>query len=239
MFDAAFRDRAVYLPDADTLVLADLHVGRAAASDVALPLDEVGDLGGRLAGLLDRFAPGEVVFAGDLLHEFDRASAAVERSVVDLADACRDAGARPVVVRGNHDTMLDGVWAGDARDASALGAGAGEGRGRIVVRHGHEAPPADERAGLYVVGHDHPAIDVEGRRYPCYLYGEGVYRGADVLMLPAFTRLAGGAEVNGMRARDFQSPLVTDADALRPLVRAADGDETLTFPPLGEFRRLL
>jgi hypothetical protein len=58
-------------------------------------------------------------------------------------------------------------------------------------------------------------------------------------MLPAFNRLAAGAEVNGMAARDFQSPLVRDADALRPVVWDPDADEALSFPPLGEFRRLL
>ncbi|ESP89311.1 metallophosphoesterase [Candidatus Halobonum tyrrellensis] len=245
MLDAAFRDRAVYLRAADALVVADLHVGRAEASDVTVPLDEAGDLRGRLAALLDRFDPAEAVFAGDVLHAFDRASAAAERSLRDLGDACREAGARPVVLRGNHDTMLEGAWSGAVRDAYELrpaddaGDGGDATRGPVVVRHGHEAPPDDEDAGLYVVGHDHPAIDVEGRRRPCYLYAEAAYRGADVLMLPAFTRLAGGAEVNGMTARDFRSPFVADADAFRPLVRAEEDDETLTFPPLGAFRRLL
>jgi metallophosphoesterase superfamily enzyme len=58
-------------------------------------------------------------------------------------------------------------------------------------------------------------------------------------MLPSFTRLAAGVEVNGMRAADFQSPLVRNADAFRPVVRDEDADETLRFPPLGQFRRLL
>jgi hypothetical protein len=94
-------------------------------------------------------------------------------------------------------------------------------------------------ADLYLVGHDHPAISIEGRKRPCFLYGPDSYRGGDVLMLPAFSRLAAGATVNGMRTSDFQSPLVTDADALRPVVYDPDREEALSFPPLGEFRRLL
>jgi hypothetical protein len=42
-----------------------------------------------------------------------------------------------------------------------------------------------------------------------------------------------------MRTADFDSPLVTDADAFRPFVWDADAQETLRFPPLGEFRDLL
>ena len=246
MLDAEFHDRCAYLREADALVVADLHVGRAEASDVSYPLREASDLSERLRSLLGRFEPSEVVIAGDVLHRFDRVSVATERSLAGIVDACRNAGARPVFVRGNHDTALDGAvlgdtalsdaWDGRVRDAYELDAGV---RGApIVVRHGHEAPPEDESAGLYVVGHDHPTIDVEGNRRPCWLYAEGGFRGADVLMLPAFTRFAAGVEVNGMSAREFQSPFVTDADALRPVVAREDGD-AMEFPPLGTFRRLL
>jgi hypothetical protein len=236
VLDAAIRDAAVYVRPADALVVADVHVGMDEASEIEFPLGERRDLVDRLTGLLDAFEPGEVVFAGDLLHRFDRASVAVDEALGELTGACRDASARPVVVRGNHDRLLASVWSGDVHDAYAL-ADTDDGDGPIVVCHGHEAPDPD--ASLYVAGHDHPVVTIEGQRRACFLYGEGTYRGADVLMCPAFNRLAAGAEVNGMRARDFQSPLVTDADALRPLVYDPDADETLTFPRLGRFRRML
>jgi hypothetical protein len=228
--DATFRDAAVYLHGPDALVLADVHVGMDEASAVEFPLGERRDLAERLSALVEAFEPATVAFAGDLLHSFGRASVGTEETVSSLVAACRGAGARVVVVRGNHDTMLDAVWSGDVHDEYALADG-------TLVCHGHEAPGGD--APLYVVGHDHPAIAIEGQRRPCYLYGPGAYRGGDVLVLPAFTRLAAGAEVNGMAASDFQSPLVPDADALRPIVWDADADESLSFPPLGTFRRLL
>jgi len=226
--DARYRDRAVYLPGADALVVADVHVGRDAASAVELPLGERADLTGRLADLLDAFAPGEVVVAGDLLHAFDRVPEGVTETLDRLRAAVADAGADLTVVRGNHDGMLDALDV-TARDAHRIG--------DAVVCHGHERPEVD--ADRYVVGHDHPAIEIEGKRRPCALYGPGAFRGGDLLMLPAFNRLAPGSTVNGMRAGDFMSPLVTDADALRPVVRDEDRGETLEFPPLGEFRRLL
>jgi len=226
--DARYRDRAAYLPGADALVVADVHVGRDAASAVELPLGERADLTGRLADLLDAFAPGEVVVAGDLLHAFGRVPEGVAATVAALREAVVDAGADLTVVRGNHDSMLDSLDV-SARDAYRVG--------DAVVCHGHERPAVD--ADRYVVGHDHPAIEIEGRRRPCMLYGPETFRGADVLVLPAFNRLAPGSTVNGMRTDDFMSPLVTDADALRPVVRDEDRAETLDFPPLGEFRRLL
>lgn len=234
--DLRFADRACYLVDADVLVLADLHVGKAAASDVAFPLGERTDLAERFGALLDRFEPTEAVLAGDVLHSFSTVPDGASETLADLRRHARERGVRLVAVRGNHDTMLDSVWDGPVETEYRVG--------DTVVCHGHERPTA--RAARYVVGHDHPVITIEGRRRPCALLGtyRDVPGAADAddtpfVMLPAFTRLASGRVVNALRASEFQSPLVTDADALRPLVRDDDAGETHRFPPLGAFRDLL
>ena len=226
----AFADRAVALDG--TLVLADLHLGKDARSSVEFSLGERADLVGRLTALVERFAPDEVVFAGDVLHAFSTVPDDVPASLDALRRVVEEADASLVVTPGNHDTMLESVWDGPAVPEHRLDDG-------TVVCHGHAAPDLD--APRYVVGHDHPKITIEGDDWPCYLLGEGVYDGADVLVLPSFTRLAGGASVAGRRGRGTleRSPLVGDADRFRPVVRDEASDETRTFPPLGQLRRLL
>jgi metallophosphoesterase superfamily enzyme len=170
-----------------------------------------------------------VVVAGDLLHSFQTVPRTVEDTVASLKAACRDAGARMVVAPGNHDTMLASVWDGPTE---------GEYRaGDTLVLHGHEPPEGE--ANRYVVGHDHPTIEIEGQRRPCYLVGSDQYDGREVVMLPSFNKLNAGVAVNEMRAGDFQSPLITDTDRLRPVVWDDQARETRAFPPLGEFRRML
>jgi metallophosphoesterase superfamily enzyme len=283
------RDRAVYLPAADALVLADVHVGRDRTSNVELSLCERADLVERLAALVDRYDPAEAVVAGDLLHAFESVPQGVAETVGALRGVLARADASLVLVAGNHDTMLSSVHDGPVHDAYRLDlSGDADGDGTdpsddgpapaadpdppttapdgddpastggggptiapgadsALVVHGHEPPT--ESADLYLVGHDHPAIEIEGRRRPCYLAGPvGPGRAVDtgaapadasVLALPAFNRLAAGVVVNGARRGDLQSPLLYRVDELRPVVRDPDADETLTFPPLGEFRRLL
>lgn len=229
-----FSDRAAYFPAADALVLADLHVGRDAQSRVELPLGERESLTRRLASLLSTFEPATVVFAGDVLHAFSTIPDGAEETLSELKSLVDGAGANLVVLRGNHDAMLPEAYDGEVREKLRLA------DGETVVLHGHEAPSAD--ADRYVVGHDHPAIAIEGRKRPCYLFGSEAYQGADVLMVPAFTRLAPGTTINDRWGSDFQSPLLTDGipfDEFRPIVRDEDAEETLTFPPLGEFRRAL
>ncbi|MDV7348460.1 metallophosphoesterase [Halorubrum distributum] len=240
--DVAFAERAVYLSEADALVVADLHVGRGEASAVSLPLGERADLVDRIGALLDRFDPATVVVAGDVVHTFDRVSDRAREALDALRDACDARGAALELVAGNHDAALADAWDGPVREELVLG-GAGDREAgvsdtsRTVVCHGHEAPSA--AADRYVIGHVHPTIEIEGDRRPCVLRGEGTYRGADLLVLPAFTRLAPGVAVNDAVSAGLDSPLVGDAAALAPIVYDADRGEPLRFPPLGAFDRLL
>ena len=232
-----FHGRSIYLPLADVLVLSDLHVGRAQASNVSFPLDERGDLLSRLDTQLERFSPGTVVIAGDLLHSFDRIPDTVRRTVDAIESRVDATDASLVVTPGNHDAMLDAVYDGRRERAYRIA--------ETLIGHGHEEPDEsdadDESVGLWILGHEHPAIRIEGRKHPCYLYGEDVYCGADVLVLPAFSRLARGTVVNRQRSTDCLSPLVRSVGlgAFRPIVRDETADETLVFPPLREFRSLL
>lgn len=227
--DATFRDRAVFLDG--VLVVADLHVGRGVASNVELPVGDGVDMVERLQALCEQFTPDVVVIAGDLLHSFETVPRLVDETVSEFREIARRVDAGIVVTPGNHDTMLDVVWDGQTTPEFRI-----EGTDTVVC-HGHVEP--DTEAARYIIGHDHPAISIQGRKRQCALVGEGVYRGADVIVLPTFNRLVSGVEINQLTASDFMSPLVTDLDAFAPLVRDEAANETLSFPPLGEFRHRL
>lgn len=228
--DLYCRDRAVYLSAADAVVLADLHLGRESASRVDAPISDADDIVGRLNSLLENYEPETVVFAGDLLHSFAALPLAARRTVDQLWAACVDAGAEAIAVAGNHDTRLVDCWPGAVESATTLSDG-------TVVCHGHAEP--DAAGQRYLVGHDHPAVAIEGMRRPCYLFGESQYRGSDLLMLPAFTQLAGGVEINRRQASDLQSPLVGDLAAMQPVVWDDDGEDALWFPRLESIRQQL
>ena len=228
--DVTYLERAIVFPDQGTLVVSDVHIGREATSDVELPMGEADDHVSRLDSLLAETDATNVVVAGDFLHSFGSVPYGVHESVNRFVATVEDAGATLTVVAGNHDKILSEFAEIDTKPSLAIHSG-------TVIHHGHELPERD--ADRYLIGHEHPAITIEGQKRPCFLYGEGCYRGADLLMLPAFSRVAAGVSVNGMRAADFQSPLVRDADALRPVVWDESAEEALSFPPLGQFRRML
>jgi putative SbcD/Mre11-related phosphoesterase len=213
------------MPAVDTLLLADLHLGRVRQSRVELPIGAAQESQDRLQRHLAEFEPARVVLVGDLLHAFDRLPAAVSRAVQELQETVEAAGAELAVVEGNHDGLLDQIPGIDPEPFVRLDE-------RTVVSHGHERPPA--AAERYVIGHDHPAITIEGDRRPCFLACSNQRDGAAVLVLPAFSRVAPGTPVNGLDSEDVMSPLLTDLDSCRPIV-PTDG-EALTFPPLSDLR---
>lgn len=220
--------RAAYLPAAGAVVVADLHAGRAAASDAAGLLDERADLRDRLGRVVEATDPETVVFAGDVLDRFDGPTRRAAGTVRSLAGLVRAAGARPVAVAGNHDGGLAETWPGPVHDAYRLGTG-------TVVCHGHDRPEVD--GDRYVCGHLHPALTAAGRKRDCFLAGNGGAGGRPVIVVPAFSTVARGMRIE--RRERIDSPLVTDLNALRPGVVDDDAGETLWFPPLGELRRHL
>lgn len=229
--DFEVRDRAVYLPATETLVCADLHVGRDATSDIEFRIGEHEDITDRFEALLETYGPSEVVVAGDLLHSFDRVPTGASATVRTLSGLASEYGVDLLVTPGNHDTMLTELWDHSIAAEHRLDESA------VLVTHGHVPPERD--AEWFVIGHDHPTIEIEGTRRPCYLYGPDQYEGTAVLMVPSFSKLPAGIAVNELRASAFQSPLITDTGSLRPIIYDGESDKTHEFPPLDELRQFL
>lgn len=221
----SLRDRAAYLPAADALVAADLHLGRVQTGPVEFTVPVLESIQTRIMDLISQFDPREVVLAGDILHSFNTIPSGVPAIISTLKEQVRAAERSLVIVSGNHDTLLGSLDDPVAEYVVDDG---------TVVCHGDTEPEVS--ADRYVIGHDHPAIEIEGQRHSCYLYGETVYRGADVLVLPAFNRHARGTIVNGMTGGDAQSPMLEELHRFQPIIWDPEGETTHTFPQLGTFQ---
>ncbi len=218
-------DRAVLIDK--TLVIADLHIGKAATSGVQLPVGGGDQMVKRLETLCQRYTPERVVIAGDLLHSFDTIPRLAEETIARLEASAAAVGADLIVTPGNHDTLIETLWSGKLLPEYQTG--------DTVIAHGHVEP--ETQADRYVIGHDHPTLAVEGTRHPCLLVGDSVYNRADVIVLPSFNDLVRGVEVTELSATEFLSPMLTSVTELRPVVYDTEAAEPLTFPAIGQLRR--
>ncbi len=175
-------ERALLLPDYDTLIVADWHLGKGThfrKAGIFIPPASVGKDVQRLQSLLESHPVRTVVFLGDLFHS-DLNSEWV--AFMRFREANRST--RFILTRGNHDILPDGV----------LNEAAVEVVERYVVTPGiycTHHPQADNAFGwLNIAGHVHPGCLIsgagrQGYRLPCFYLHE------KTLLLPAFGTLTG------------------------------------------------
>lgn len=184
---ALLAERALSLPRAATLVIADAHWGKAAsfrAAALAVPEGATAADLARLDAAIARAGARRLVILGDLLHD----GASLAPALVDAVAAwrARHPSLDVTLVRGNHDAR-----AGDPPAAW----------GFVCVDEPHAAGPFAlchrpevAAAGHVLAGHLHPAVALAGpgrqrERLPCFLVG------ARRSILPAFGSFTGAATV--------------------------------------------
>jgi DNA ligase-associated metallophosphoesterase len=176
-------DHAVHHPDSGSLVVADLHLGKAGAfraHGLAVPDgDDARDLG-RLRRLVDQTRAAKLIIAGDLFHSSSPAMPAV---LDRLARWCDDCPAEPTLVIGNHDRRAISKAKLPFESAESLDLG--------PIRVVHD--PGDSSAGpsLTLCGHLHPVIRIrDGKRTS--IRNACFWLAGNTLTLPAFGSFTGG-----------------------------------------------
>lgn len=180
-------DRALYWPRMRTLMVADVHLGKAAAfraGGVPLPRGATANDLARLGALVARTGAARLVVLGDFLHAAAGRVAALDAAFVAWRRAHADLAL--TVVRGNHDRGAGDPppsWHVETVSEPHLLA-------PFVLCHEPTAPAT----GFALCGHVHPGVRLAGRAYesarlPCFVLGR---RRA---IVPAFGRLTGLALV--------------------------------------------
>jgi DNA ligase-associated metallophosphoesterase len=180
-------EKALYWPAKRTLVVADLHIGKAAAfraGAIAVPEGTTRETLARLELAIGRCPAERLLCLGDLLH------APTGRAEGTMAAVAEWRLGRPdlqiLLVRGNHDLRAGDPpesWDIKCADEPVV-------EGPFVWRH---RPEEDDR-GYVVAGHLHPAVRLTGRgrtsvTLPCF------YLGRRLAILPAFGSFTGTATV--------------------------------------------
>jgi uncharacterized protein len=212
---------AAFLPDHAALLVADVHLGKAASFrrlGVPVPAGStattLGSLGDALASLGDTPVQ-HLVFLGDLLHaargRSPELSAVVERAMV--AWHCEAPGLRMHLVRGNHDRAAGdppAEWGIELQTEPWV-------MGPWALCH--EPQPV---AGAYALGgHLHPCIGLRGSarermRLPCFWFGDPARHAVGVL--PAFGDFTG---MHAIQRRPGDRVWAVAGEAVRELPEAS------------------
>jgi len=179
--------RALWWPGRETLVVADVHLGKSEtyrALGVPIPAGIGEESLARLAALTAVTGARRLVILGDLVHSAAALSAPVRSAVAAVRS---DLPERVVLVRGNHEAAIERLpaeWAVEEVDAPL------DAEPFALLHH-----PAGVRGRYALAGHLHPTFAVAaigstgaggGLRCPCFHFGPRIG------VLPAFSAFTRG-----------------------------------------------
>lgn len=186
--------RAAFWEKENTLLLADLHLGKVThfrKAGIAVP-PEVSDANwDKLISLLVDFQPGRVIFLGDLFHsDYNREWEELRNLIHQFHSSHFE------LVPGNHDRLKaeDYAAAGIKVHPSQLDLGPFQLTHHPPEGHaGRDARPVPG-ARYILAGHIHPCVTLQGvgrqrLRLPCF------YFGSQYGLLPAFGAFTGTARI--------------------------------------------
>ena len=211
-----YNQRALYLPDADTAVIADLHIGieyELSLMGAHIP-SQTASLASRCSELCRELDVAKLLIAGDLKHMITAGGDSSEHDWAmrqerwELRSFVQSLSAFDTeLVKGNHDGGLFSsaqLMVHDSRGVCC---------GDVGVAHGH-AWPSDEvmQSDMLVMGHVHPTVRLRDDlgfsiSKPCWLRVPllpeearerypSVNPDLEVVVMPAFNPLCGGMAVN-------------------------------------------
>lgn len=224
-----FDDKAIIFNG--TIVLADTHLGLLEDVLTATPGEEYQNYNKRLTRLVEEYEPEEVIIAGDVFDAFEFPADSAVNALRRSKEMVESNGAKLVVTPGNHDSgnipWEKGLVSESASEYT---------KGEVTVLHGHQPPSTESET--YVIGHIHPRLSVENQNWPCYLYGEHVYKGSNVVVLPTFSDFIGGPAIAAMYEPGIDVPLITNGfNEYQPFLWDGNEETTREFPKLKEFRK--
>ncbi len=198
---------ALYVPDIDTVVLSDLHLGLEslmADAGVYMPKTQMETVKDDLSAIVDAVEPSRIIVNGDIKHEFSETTYGEREEVQEFIDFLTDLVDEILLVKGNHDNYLiyyvDDYDSVELEDYYVLD--------DIVFTHGHEHTEDLETmdAEYVVIGHEHPSLALQDKigvteKIHCFLYGE-MDDGRNLIVLPAFSSLAEGTPMNRVENKD-------------------------------------
>lgn len=235
---------AIYIEPVDAIVIADLHLGYEgimAEQGTLIPKVQFKKEMEALKAIIENCNARKIIINGDVKHEFSETSYHEFKEVKDLFIFLKSEFERVILVKGNHDNFIYYItskYGVELHDSLCLN--------EFLFVHGHGVNKEIEelKKGFLIIGHEHPAIvlfDEIGakEKVDCFLFG-GI-KNKKILVMPAFSYLAEGSEVNTMPREEMLSPVLREKVDVDRLYVIGISEETgcLEFGELGKLKKVL
>lgn len=227
---------ALYHPEMDLLVISDLHLGLEGSVSHQgnyVPQFQLQEIKEDVKKARKVSGASRILVNGDLKHEFKYTRFSEKKEIGEFFEMLETEFDEVIVVEGNHDTFLEEVLEDVEYGENHLEDG-------VLFLHGHRALKPDVEFDTFVIGHEHPALELKDdvgftEKIDCFLYGE-MKSGRKIVVLPAFSKISGGSAVNNVPQSKLLSPVLRNEVELSSLKAVGVDREAgiLEFPELGK-----
>ncbi len=174
---------ALYVPDYETLIIADLHLEQGsslARRGIHVPPYDTAITLKLLEGVVSAAHPKRLIFLGDSFHDSEGENRLDEADLYTLRNITKNFETLWIV--GNHDPQPPQSLGGQGTETVVLGS--------LSLRH---EPTSHLSGTLEIAGHLHPGcgLNQRGRR----LYGKCFVGDGQRLIMPAFGAYTGGLAI--------------------------------------------
>ncbi len=214
---------SLYDPETDSVIIADLHLGLEslmAQTGFLMPKFQLKEVKKEIEKIINKKEPEKLVICGDIKHEFSKTTKGEREEIQEFIEYLSDLVEKILLVKGNHDNYL--IYATEKYNNVEL-------EDQFTMKnttftHGHqEQQKIDTHESKYlIIGHEHPALSLTDKvgikeKIPCFLYGETNEENQKIIVIPAFSKLAEGSQVNLIREKDLLSPVLKNRTNLKSL----------------------
>lgn len=224
---------ALYHPEHDLIVISDLHLGLEAAVTYDgnyVPQFQLEEIKEDVRKLKKETDANRILLNGDLKHEFKYTRFSEKDEIEEFVNLLQTMFKEIIVVKGNHDTFLEDILPEDSLVERYEEDG-------LLFLHGHTSLKSESYETL-VIGHEHPALELEDEigvteKVDCFLYGK-MKNGKNIVVMPAFSKMAGGSSVNVVPQKELLSPILRNEINVKQLKAVAVDKEAgiFSFPAL-------
>ncbi len=236
---------ALYCEKIRALIISDLHLGLEslmADSGVYMPKFQLEEMKKDLKDISSERDFENLIVCGDIKHEFSETSYQEKVEVEEFIEFSQNMADHIYLVKGNHDNYLiytvqnyDDV---ELKESFVFD--------DINLIHGHHKMESMNALNIeyLIIGHEHPALSLTDEvgvreKIRCFLFGE-MKNGKNLIVLPAFSKLAEGSQMNEVREEQLLSPVLKDMIEVSDMKAIGVDKEAglFEFPEIGKIRSL-
>lgn len=202
----------LYLPGPDLIVISDLHLGLEASmtsSGNYVPEFQLDEIKEELLNLQELSGSKRILVNGDLKNQHST-TYSEKQEVKKLLDFLTSNFEDVIVIKGNHDLFLDEII-----EDYGLRLLESYVEDKILFTHGDKKVDKKKEFETIVIGHEHPALALEDdigvtEKIPCLLHGNTDL--GELFVLPPFSKISNGSEINRMKKKDLLSPILKEIE---------------------------